>query len=461
MSRLKWLGVSVSYPSRAIGAGCSGRRTGALLLAAAVASIVLATATACGGAGGASRASASGSVASCSSGGRHTGQTVGGNGWVVSMAADAVEIAADGKIVAAGSSGGDFALARYQPDGKLDQSFANGGTACLDFGRLDAASVIAFQHGMTLVGGAACTVYEGLPTADQNGPCAFALARYRPDGKLDPQFGNAGTALTPLGKPQFSMTALVARPTGAILAAGGGLLLGGALVRYTATGQLDPAFGDRGITRTPFSVLKNGLTVQPDGRILVAGFSYSQGPSTQKVTVLLARYTANGHLDKTWGVSGIAKVAFDPHFEAAAAVFQRDGRVVVLGDSARGFVLARYTKDGRPDGTFGSGGASSTALGGPDGSAEAVDIALGPDGAIVAVGTFWGDTLSPVVARYGRDGVPDATFGTRGRTITRRSDDVDAQAIALQPDGKILVVGDALLARYLPNGRLDPSFGGD
>jgi uncharacterized delta-60 repeat protein len=376
------------------------------------------------------------------------------------MAADAVEITADGMIVAAGSSGNNFALARYRPDGKLDQSFANGGTACLDFGRKDTASVIAFEHGMTLVGGAACTVYEDLPTADQNGPCAFALARYQPDGKLDSRFGNAGTALAPLGKPDFAMTALVVRPTGAILAAGGSLQVG-ALVRYTATGQLDPAFGDRGITRTPFSVLKNGVTVQPDGRLLVAGLSYSQGPSAQKVTVLLARYTANGHLDKTWGVAGILKLAFDPHpfVEAAGAVFKHDRRVVVLGDSASGLVLARYTKDGRPDGTFGRNGVTSTAFAGPAGSEAAGDIALGPDGAIVAVGTWWGDVLSPTVARYGRDGVLDPTFGTRGKTITRFGDDVEARAVALQPDGKIIVGGD-LLIRYLPDGRPDPTFGG-
>jgi hypothetical protein len=68
--------------------------------------------------------------------------------------------------------------------------------------------------------------------------------------------------------------------------------------------------------------------------------------------------------------------------------------------------------------------------------------------------------LSPVVARYGRDGTLDTTFGKRGKTITRVGWDAEARAVALQPDGKIIAGGDVLLARYLPDGRLDPTFGG-
>lgn len=225
-------------------------------------------------------------VVSSSPAGPQEGQTFGHGGWTVTAigrdaSAAAVEVKADGSIVAAGSTGDDFALARYLPDGELDQSFSNDGTARLDFGRADAATAITVQHGVTVVGGAACTVHEGIATADRDGPCAFALARYTADGKLDRRFGNAGKTLTPLGATRFAITTLVARPSGAIIAAGGGAAfatvikngrivvpphssprpfqVGGALARYTAAGRLDPTFGDHGIVVTPFFILKNGL----------------------------------------------------------------------------------------------------------------------------------------------------------------------------------------------------------
>jgi uncharacterized delta-60 repeat protein len=424
-------------------------------------------------------------IAGSSPGGRETRETFGRNGWIVTAigrdaSAAAVEIGGDGKIFTVGSSGGDFALARYQSDGQLDVSFAKAGKARLDFERTDGALAVAFQHSMTLVGGSACTRYEGIATADSDGPCAFALARYTSDGRLDPRFGDAGKTLTPLGVTQFRITVLVPRPDGTIIAAGGGnayatviknsrivsphiLRVGGALVRYTAAGRLDPTFGDRGIARTPFFVLKNGVTVQRDGRILVAGFSSSWGPKSEKYNVLLAHYTADGRLDKTWGAAGIVNVAFDRRGGegVAAAAFQRDGRVVLLGDSARGFLLTRYMKNGRPDRTFGRNGATTTVLTGPDGYADAGEIALGPDGAIVAVGTA---SWSFALARYDRDGTLDMTFGARGKTITTTGrNDVEAGAVALQPDGKIVAAGDLqgnnrtsfTLARLTLDGRLD------
>lgn len=179
--------------------------------------------------------------------------------------------------------------------------------------------------------------------------------------------------------------------------------------------------------------------------------------------MLLARYTADGRQDETWGVGGVQNVVFDRRGGegAAAAAFQRDGRVVVLGDSARGFTLARYTRDGRQDRTFGRNGSTATVLTDPDGYADAGEIAIGPDGAIVAVGTA---TWSVAVARYSPNGALDTTFGMRGTTITAigRSD-VEAGAVALQADGKIVAAGDLqgnnrtsfAVVRFTHDGRLD------
>ena len=111
------------------------------------------------------------------------------------------------------------------------------------------------------------------------------------------------------------------------------------------------------------------------------------------------------------------------------------------------------------DQSFGSGGKVITAFADYDG---ATDIAIQSDGKIVAAGySYTGDSFFPefVLARYGTDGTLDNSFGNGGKVIILTDNEWDSAALAIQPDGKIVVAGNSLLLRYHSNGTLDYSFG--
>jgi uncharacterized delta-60 repeat protein len=190
---------------------------------------------------------------------------------------------------------------------------------------------------------------------------------------------------------------------------------------------------------------------------------------------------APGDLDPTFGTGGRVSTDYGGDFEEGRGMArQNDGRIVVAGESlnpdpsqptGRDFAVVRYLTDGSLDPSFGGDGKVSTHLGR---SFEiAFDMALQPDGKVVAAGTA-GQAASitePVfdfaLARYNRDGSLDTSFGNQGTVITAVTGESDQIiSVALQPDGRIVVagfagVGDFAVARYTRNGALDPSFGGD
>src|SRR5262249_35006898 len=121
-------------------------------------------------------------------------QTFGSGGLVVTDInssddrAAALAVQVDGKIVVAGTAGGDFALIRYQPDGSLDPGFGQGGKVTTDIEGNDVAEGLALQpDGRILVAGYS----RQIP-----GSFVATLVRYRPDGSLDPSFGQGGKFIT-------------------------------------------------------------------------------------------------------------------------------------------------------------------------------------------------------------------------------------------------------------------------
>jgi uncharacterized delta-60 repeat protein len=184
----------------------------------------------------------------------------------------------------------------------------------------------------------------------------------------------------------------------------------------------------------------------------------------------LARYTPRGHLDRSFGAGG--KVVTDvggrrgvqrtEPLGAKAIALQADGKIVAAGAGPRHFALARYTSDGQLDASFGPGGVVVTNVGRED-AAEA--IAVQADGRIVVAG--WSETVI-ALARYLPSGQLDATFGTDGKVVTNAGgDDYDgAEAVGVQLDGKIVVAGwtgprfpGAVLSRFTSAGEPDASFG--
>jgi uncharacterized delta-60 repeat protein len=251
--------------------------------------------------------------------------------------------------------------------------------------------------------------------------------------------------------------------------------VGAPLGRGRRPGDLDPTFGSGGKVTTDFaggSDVAIGVALQPDGKIVAAG------SATPKATIFsdfaLARYNSDGSMDATFGSAGKVTTDFGGDGDRADSVaLQLDGKIVAAGTTSTPgvggfshFALARYNSDGSLDATFGSGGKVITDFGG---GAEAV--ALQPDGKIVAAGSASpGATIffDFALARYNPDGSLDATFGSGGKVTTEFTGNFDqANAVALQPNGKIVAAGntgagtshDFALARYNPDGSLDATFG--
>ena len=383
--------------------------------------------------------------------------------------ASAVVVQPDGKLVAAGTAfvGGnrDFALARYQPDGSLDTGFGSGGLVLTDFGvgTDDGAASLAIQPDGKLVAG-------GFSNAGSPGDFDFALARYNPDGSLDTGFGVGGTLRTFFGGNSEGANALVIQPDGKIVAAGfsdGGSPgdLDFALARYNADGSLDPSFSGGGF-RTFFggsSESAKALVIQPDGKLVAAGFSNGGGAGDFDFAV--ARYSPDGNLDPSFGGGGFRTFLGGSSEGANALVIQPDGKLVAAGFSnAEGpanfdFALVRYLPDGSLDTGFGFGGTLRTFFGGDSEGANALVIQA--DGKLIAAGFSNGagpDDFDFAVARYNSDGSLDPSFGGGGfRTFLGGGNFEGAEALAIQPDGKLVAAGfsnsggddDFALTRYV------------
>jgi uncharacterized delta-60 repeat protein len=134
-----------------------------------------------------------------------------------SAGAGAVLIQPDGKIVVAGVTGdqatNDFAIARLQPDGKLDPTFGAGGKTTLDFGGNDSAAALALQQNGKIVVAGTRQKGEGANLAD------IAVARLQPNGTKDPAFGSGGQTLVDLGRNEIG-TAMALQGDGKIVIAG-------------------------------------------------------------------------------------------------------------------------------------------------------------------------------------------------------------------------------------------------
>ncbi len=265
------------------------------------------------------------------SGGVVTTDFFGGPDFVRGMA-----IQADGKIIIAGGAAsppgdGDFALARYNPNGSLDSTFDGDGKLTTRISAFDeTATAVAIQP-------------DGRIVASGSG-LGFTLIRYDTGGSLDAGFGAGGIA-SAFGGVGLAMAL---QPDGRIVLAGfGGSLFDFAVARFDAAGHLDPAFGSGGIIVTPMGGenIAFAVAIQSDGRILAGGYA------TNAVTgrdFAIARYNFNGALDPTFGVGGKIFTDFSGGEDLAFGLaLQTDGKIVAAGfasgsSTAQDFAVARY-----------------------------------------------------------------------------------------------------------------------
>jgi uncharacterized delta-60 repeat protein len=365
--------------------------------------------------------------------------------------ATGVVLQADGKIVVVGGIDG-FDVARYNPNGSLDPSFSGDGKQTTYFGGASASAVAIQADGKIVVAGAS--------GPDAKGNADFAVARYNPNGSLDPSFSGDGKQTTNFGGNDFASDVAI-EANGKIVAVGANESSASpfgsafALARYNPNGSLDPTFSGDGRQTTVFGHVSqaNGVAIQADGRIVAAGEDFTNGGFA------LARYNPNGSLDPTF--SGDGKQTTSGFGGANAVAIRTDGKIVAVGEAKNDFALARYNPNGTLDPAFSGDGKQTTDFGGLD---EANGVALQPDGTVVAGGD--GDHGVFALARYRANGSLDPSFSGDGRQTTVFGGRDEGNAVAIQTDGKIVAVGDAApggfgLARYTSNGSLDPTFSGD
>lgn len=371
-----------------------------------------------------------------------------GNGYARSVA-----VQPDGKIVAAGFGVG-FTVLRYSADGTLDATFGNGGKVTT-LGHYSAAYSVAIQHdGKIVVGG----------TANQD----FALVRYNTDGSLDTSFGNGGIVTTDISAGGIDGAYSVAiQPDGKIVAAGiwdwGKYGYGDAVVRYNTNGSLDTTFDGDGVAGGTL-IYAVSLALQPDGKIIEAGYGgFPEG-------VAVARYNTNGSLDTTFGNGGIVSTDISGSSEGANAVsIQSDGKIVVAGYSGNepnfSFAVVRYNANGSLDTKFDGDGIVTTSIG-P--SAVASSVAIQADEKIVVAGSsFNGSNYDFAVARFNPDGSLNTKFGGDGKATVDFSSSSDAAyGLALDHAGRAVAVGESdgmfAITRLLLGTNLTPcDFDGD
>lgn len=229
-------------------------------------------------------------------------------------------------------------------------------------------------------------------------------------------------------------------------------------------GTLDNTFGVGGLVTTDFIGDFNeafSVVVQPDNKIIVAGY----GLNITSFDFELVRYNTDGTLDETFGEAGKVITDLGGSDQINSMLLQADGKILVAGRSVNTnyyFALARYNTDGILDNTFGTNGTVITDV--TTGSDVASSVGITPNQKILVAGySFNGTERDIILVQYNMNGTLDTTFCAGGKLVSNITEREQVNALLIQPDGKIIVAGEAnytyCLIRYNSDGTFDNSFG--
>jgi uncharacterized delta-60 repeat protein len=361
-------------------------------------------------------------------------------------AARAMALQSDGKILVAGhsynNSDYDFAVVRYNSDGSLDNTFGTGGVVTTPIGSGDDyAKAIALQSdGKIVVAGYS---YNGsidvIALARYNSDGSL-------DNTFD---GNGILTTVEGIYAEYAQSVAIQSDGKIVVAGGVYIVnnFDVRVVRYNTDGSLDNTFDTDGLVLTPvtanYSDYANAVKIQSDGKIVVAGFANSGLESN----FMLLRYNTDGSLDNTFDTDGIiADQIFGTFNEYANALaIQDDGKLLVTGNTNNSyydFVTLRFNTDGSLDPSFDNDGIAVIDWGTLTDIGQSTAILVQTDDDIVIAGLRdIGVDLYFAVAKYNSDGTLDNTFDTDGLVTTGFGGSCQGMATAIQPDGKILVAG--------------------
>lgn len=348
--------------------------------------------------------------------------------------AQSLAVQPDGKVLVGNNRA---QVIRLDANGAKDATFASGGTASTTLG-LQAISSLAVQpSGKVLVGGPINFSSSG-----------FAIVRLDASGASDSGFGNAGKAGGAILPSQnAASTCFTLTPSGAIVIAGQtfapGPKLEAAVMRVSADGMPDGMFGSAGAAATSFGdfgglLEVTHIAVQSDGKVVVLG--YSGIPSS----AFVVRFGAQGGVDGAYGTNGRAAVA--PGLSYALALDGMGRALVLSGTKTGALELRRFTTGGQADGTFATGGVASVDIGKTSYVFGKLPAGLGiaSDGKILVGISTSDDALLERAAlfRFGADGIPDGTYGTAGKkTLAIGAGGSAVHALFLDAGGKLVIAG--------------------
>jgi uncharacterized delta-60 repeat protein len=297
-------------------------------------------------------------------------------------------------------------------------------------------------------------------------------------GSLDTTYGQGGLVTTHIGSSYAEIRTMLLQPDGKLLAGGYSYDSRGnldfTLARYLSTGALDSTFGTGGIVQTPpprgvNSTQIFALALQSDGRIIAAGQAWVSSKKTSNDAEFeVVRYNANGTLDTTFGTTGIVFTNLSSDQDLANSVgIQSDGKIVVVGSQRVVTAtstyyqaeIIRYNSNGSLDTTLGSGGSvfnGSVSGAGP--------LFILSDGKYLVGAGNAGLSL----ARFLPSGQLDSSFGTNGISsgyVPPGTTGANTMNLILGSDGTIFDVGRAgptsslALAHFSSSGQFDSTFG--
>lgn len=377
-----------------------------------------------------------------------------GNGGKVSVGiggyfdvAQEVDVQKDGSIIVAGygqespSSYKGLSIARYLKDGNMDYDFGNLGLIQKQTNSMEGElNSIEIQEDDKIVA-------VGYSISSNTNNEDLTLVRFTKNGILDKSFGNGGLVVTEISNQKEICEAVAIQPDGKIICVGTTQHdpnFDIFLVRYDEYGQLDYYFGQGGIVITDINSghdIVKSLAIQKDGKLIVAGFTYSK----DNFSMILLRYDTNGNLDSTFGKNGIAITNIYSSIGKLDLAIQNDGKIILVGPSkvnnTHHFTVLRFNTNGSLDNSFGKNGITQTIIGD---FSEAESVALDSYGNIVVAGTTGLENEDFVVAMYSQNGILDPGFGLNGITqVNFNNNSVDrAHSLAIDSDGNIIVAGE-------------------
>jgi uncharacterized delta-60 repeat protein len=387
-------------------------------------------------------------------------RSFGANGTAAVFAERALFPLSDGHILVA-SGDTDFIVQRLTASGKLDAKFADHGTATIDFDEFDALGGIAVGTGGKIIA-------AGLTGDSQSNISRGAVTRLNANGTMDDTYGTHGKQL--LSLPDYTFRSFLFPSIGGqfvFVVRDGGLDVN--LIRLDGNGNVKKAFDGHSLAAlipTGQRGMIHAVTRDSSDHIFAAGSTNSLLGVND---FYLAKFNADGSLDGNFaGGAGWISADFGGTDDIAYAVaLAPDGKIVLGGISDNHFAVARFTKDGKPDETFGTHGHATFNF-------HAIGIvraiAVKSDRKIVFTGNDAGDhgalylESGLTVARLNADGSPDQTFNKRGFLEGAGSIFHGvANAMVLQKSGRIVIAGQSggafMAAGYKADGSLDPHFG--